>query len=122
MLKAACHSTRLAIALTLSLALLGCGDRGGDAASESELERLTVACADAMLKNTCRVMSGPAASDSSSVVFIAGIGRVDAKAYRELRASGDAMCAAVRDACRRDWASPQCATARALWLPDRKRG
>lgn len=122
MLKLACRSTRLAIALTLGLALLGCGDRGADAASESELERLTGACSDAMLKNTCRVMSGPAASDSASVVFIAGIGPVDAKAYRELRASGDAMCATVLDACRRDWAGPQCTTARALWLPDRKPG
>ena len=68
-----------------------------------------------MLKSTCQVMTGPTAGNDASVVFVAGLGAVDATAYRELRASGDAMCGTVLNACKRDWASPQCTTARGLW-------
>lgn len=68
-----------------------------------------------MLKSTCQVMSGPPAADAASVVFVAGIGPVDANAYRELRASGEAMCGVVMRACRDKWSGSQCATARALW-------
>lgn len=60
-------------------------------------------------------MNGPQASTSANVVFVAGIGPVDAQAYRELRNSGDAMCSVVRTSCEKDWDAAQCKTARSLW-------
>lgn len=102
--------------LALGLALGACSESSvGAGEREAELSRLQAACVHAMLKSTCQVMSGPAASDATSVVFVAGIGPVDGKAYRELRASGEAMCGVVMKACRDKWSSAQCTTARALW-------
>lgn len=68
-----------------------------------------------MVRSNCSIMNGPQASTSSTVVFVAGVGPVDAQAYRALRNSGDAMCSVVRSACERDWDSAQCKTARGLW-------
>ena len=82
----------------------------------NDLARLESACVDAMIKNTCTVMTGPEASQTAEVVFVAGFGAIDAKAYRELRASGEAMCGNVRRACEQSWDSPQCKTGRSLWL------
>jgi hypothetical protein len=70
---------------------------------------------DAMVRSTCKVMAGPAASSSATVVFVAGIGPVDAAAYRELRASGDAMCSTVSNACKANWDGAQCRTGRGLF-------
>lgn len=84
-------------------------------AQEAEIERVTSACVEAMLRSTCQVMNGPTAAQAASVVYVAGVGPVDANAYRELRASGEAMCNVVRDACRKDWEAAQCKTARGLW-------
>jgi type IV secretory pathway VirB2 component (pilin) len=87
------------------------------AAHAPDLDRMHAACVEAMLKSTCQVMTGPQASSTADVVFVAGVGPVDAKAYRELRASGDAMCSVVQKACQADWAGAQCRTARGLWPP-----
>ena len=112
-----------AIAIFLIPALMACGDREADSAKRNvELNSLNAACVEAMLKSTCQVMSGPAATDSASVVFVAGIGSVDANAYRDLKASGEAMCAIVRYACRKEWQGPRCTTARALWPASSKPG
>jgi hypothetical protein len=118
--SAACtklFSLALGVVALASALFLGCEGKVAvvPAHAAAELARLNAACVEAMVKSTCQVMTGPAAADSASVVFIAGLGPVDAKAYRELRASGEAMCATVRDACRSNWAGPQCTTARALW-------
>jgi hypothetical protein len=81
----------------------------------AELDRVHAACVEAMLKSTCKVVSGPEASSGADIIFVAGIGAVNAREYHELRASGDAMCMVVRSACEKDWAGAQCVTARALW-------
>jgi hypothetical protein len=81
----------------------------------SQLDAMHTACVEAMVRSTCKVMAGPAASSSASVVFVAGIGPVDAASYRELRASGDAMCSTVRSACKADWDGAQCRTGRGLF-------
>jgi hypothetical protein len=81
----------------------------------AQLDAMHAACVDAMVRSTCKVMAGPAASSSATVVFVAGIGPVDAAAYRELRASGDAMCSTVSNACKANWDGPQCRTGRGLF-------
>ena len=109
---------RLTHSLALATLVAACSDRSSQADHNNraaELERVVAACTDAMVRSTCQVMSGPSASNTADVVFVAGIGPVDAKAYRDLRNSGEAMCGVVRDACTKDWNSAQCRTARGLW-------
>ena len=69
----------------------------------------------AMIASACQVMGGPTSVDAASTVLIAGVGRIDAQAYRALRESGDAMCGVARTACEREWDGASCRGARALW-------
>ena len=106
----------VASALTVAALCTACSDSQSKAQPrEAEIDRVANACVEAMLRSTCQVMNGSAAAQAASVVFVAGVGPVDATAYRELRASGEAMCGVVRNACRRDWDGAQCKTARGLW-------
>jgi hypothetical protein len=89
--------------------------------ADAAIVQLEQACVVDMLKSTCGVMTGPKASQSADVVFVAGVGAVDANAYRELQASGEAMCATVRQACERNWDSGQCQVARSLWVTNSPR-
>ena len=103
--------------LALAVTMAGCGDSASQTGVRGvELERVVAACVEAMVRSTCQVMNGPAAAaQTASVVFVAGVGPVDAVAYRELRASGETMCQVVRTACDRRWDGAQCKTARGLW-------
>jgi hypothetical protein len=47
----------------------------------------------------------------ATVIFVAGIGPIDAELYKKLRESGEGMCAQVRDVCAGNWNSEQCKTA-----------
>lgn len=87
------------------------------AATEVELARIVARCAEDMVRQTCRVMGAPngAKVADGTVVFVAGIGAIDASVYNELRASGDAMCQMVRKSCVSHWNGPGCKTARALY-------
>jgi len=49
------------------------------------------------------------------LVFVAGIGSVDAVQYQQMYAAGDAMCSVVKNACAKQWDGAQCQTARKLW-------
>ncbi|MCW7540911.1 hypothetical protein OOT46_24115 [Aquabacterium sp. A7-Y] len=106
----------VAAALVSALLLAGCGARSAeDQVNAEELARMEQACMAAMLKSACSVMSGPSVSASAEIVFVAGVGAIDAKTYRELRASGEAMCGLIRESCQKDWNGQQCRTARGLW-------
>jgi hypothetical protein len=72
-------------------------------------------CVEAMLRSTCRAMNDKSDLPASEVVLIAGVGRVDAKAYRALREAGEGMCAQVQTSCGTAWEDSPCRTARALW-------
>ena len=76
---------------------------------------MVVACVEVMVRSTCQVMAGSNASSTASVIFVAGVGPVDAVAYRNLRESGEGMCEVVRSSCKADWGGAQCKASRALW-------
>ena len=107
-----------ALALLALGALPGC-QRAPTAspAAPAALAPIYDACMNAMLQSTCRVTQDRSAppSQAAQIVFVAGVGPVDAEAYRALRASGDAMCSLMRVACTADWNGAQCKTARSLW-------
>ncbi len=72
-----------------------------------------------MVSQTCRVMgnaaSGAAQVPADTVVFVAGVGAIDAQVYNRLLADGQAMCETVRNSCIQAWDGPACRTARALY-------
>ena len=77
-------------------------------------------CVQDMVANTCKVMGvgqSRVTAKPGDLVFVAGVGPIDAVAYQQMYASGDAMCAVVRDACAKQWGGAQCLTARALYRP-----
>lgn len=108
------------VALAVALALpTGCSRSAPD--PRSQAAALFDACVNAMVSNTCRVMQASGQSlvpAGTSVIFVAGIGPIDAALYSRLRDSGEGMCTHLRDICRAAWDGEQCRTARTLYGVD----
>jgi hypothetical protein len=103
----------VALLLVLSTA---CGAEKQNAGGSAEqVSAIYNGCVDAMLRSACQAMNDKSELPVSEVVLIAGVGRVDAKAYRALREAGEGMCAQVQGACGTAWEGAPCRTARALW-------
>ena len=82
-----------------------------------QIQAIFDTCTREMLASTCSVLNDKPANmqPASSAVFVAGVGRIDPEAYRNLRELGDAMCGQVRRSCTTSWAGASCRTARSLW-------
>ena len=102
----------------LLLMVSACGDKQLAAGSTEQVGALYNGCVEAMLRSTCRAMNDKSELPTSEVVLIAGVGRVDAKAYRALREAGEGMCEQVQTSCGSAWEGAPCRTARALWGGD----
>ena len=98
------------------LAQAGC-QPVASAPATPELDALVARCVDAMTRDVCVAQRDAAQSSSpaASQVFVAGFGAINAEAYREIRASGEAMCGLVKDRCTGGWNDSACQTARSLW-------
>ncbi|TAG28024.1 MAG: hypothetical protein EAZ37_03195 [Burkholderiales bacterium] len=115
------------LTLFLVFGLIFWDQRGSNQSLFSASERveplkvLHARCVQDMLSNTCKVM-GSAANQVSAqpgeLVFIAGVGTVDAVEYAALHAAGEAMCSVVTNACINNWEGAQCRTGRRLYLAD----
>lgn len=105
-----------ASACALLLLTSACGaDKAAPGGSAEQVGAVYNGCVDAMLRSTCQAMNDKSELPASEVVLIAGVGRVDAKAYRALREAGEGMCAQVQTSCGTAWEGAPCRTARALW-------
>lgn len=105
-------------AVALLLLVSACGDKPSAGGSTDQVGAIYNGCVDAMLRSACRAMNDKSELPVSEVVLIAGVGRVDAKAYRALREAGEGMCAQVQTSCGAAWDGAPCRTARALWGGD----
>jgi hypothetical protein len=81
----------------------------------SPVQALVQRCSVQMLKDTCRVMKAPQASQPGARLFIAGVGEVDAAAFDAIRSYGNEMCQAVGAQCASEWEGANCRIARALY-------
>jgi hypothetical protein len=107
------------LACSLLLLASACGaDQQAAGGSGEQVRAINSGCVEAMLRSTCRAMNDKSELPVSEVVLIAGVGRVDAKAYRALREAGEGMCAQVQTSCGAAWEGAPCRTARALWGGD----
>lgn len=105
-------------AFALLLLTSACGADKPAAGSAEQVGAIYNGCVDAMLRSACQAMNDKSELPVSEVVLIAGVGRVDAKAYRALREAGEGMCAQVQGSCGAAWEGAPCRTARALWGDD----
>lgn len=103
----------------LAAGLIGCDAKPKPVrASAEQLRAVHGSCVEAMIRSTCMAANDKSNSaPQAETVLIAGVGRVDAKAYRQLREAGDDMCRQVQVACEADWDGNACRTGRALWSP-----
>jgi hypothetical protein len=105
-------------ALALGLGELLKAEAAEPARPVDDIDRMYLRCVEQMISETCRALGDtprPPESDSEAPVFIAGIGKIDRRAYADLRSSGQAMCSTALAACRRDVTSPACNVAQQLW-------
>ena len=86
------------------------------ASERGELDSLVARCTEAMVRDVCIARSQSLnPSSAASQVFVAGVGAIDAKAYAEIRSSGEAMCSLVKTRCSEGWGGSACIAARSLW-------
>lgn len=91
------------------------------ASSQKQVEQLVARCQDAMLREACVAQKDRSsllktgAAPAASQVFVAGVGAIDASAYNDIRAAGEAMCGMVKARCSAGWEDNACKTARSLW-------
>ncbi len=102
----------IALAVTLT-ALGGCGRKVE--VDHVLLQKMHETCVAAMIRSTCLVTPHAGPRDGATTVVIAGVGAVDAHAYRALLESGEAMCGVAKRACELEWSGGTCRSARALW-------
>jgi hypothetical protein len=112
------HISRLCLAAALTAAGTGCAPT--PPASPAQLEQLARQCAAQMVTNTCRAMEpGVAASAKpGDVVFVAGIGPVDAVLLANLQNAGERMCGDVQTICKQSWNGRECGALKALYAPE----
>jgi hypothetical protein len=93
---------------------------GKQPATTSQLELLGKACQAQMVSNTCQAMkpSIVRTPKSGEVVFVAGVGPVDAQLLARLSAAGEAMCAEVKASCANDWKGNACIPLKKMYAPN----
>jgi hypothetical protein len=82
-----------------------------------QIDRIVGRCTEDMVRQTCTVMTNPSgeAVAEGTVIFVAGVGAIEASTYNQLRADGASMCETVRKGCNENWSGSACSTARALY-------
>lgn len=99
-----------------ALAAAACsGSPPPGAGSAVQVRTVYDGCVAAMVKSACVAMNDKSPPPTGDVVLVAGVGPVDARAYRALREAGEGMCAHVQASCGTQWEGAPCRTARALW-------
>lgn len=111
------------VALVLTcFALLGPSSEQNNALSfqQLELQQLQDRCVQSMFENTCAVMGNAPSSTKiikpGTLVYIAGVGAMDAIAYQDIYQYGNAMCTTIVKDCVDNWSSAQCLIARKIYL------
>jgi hypothetical protein len=105
-------------ALAVATALVSsCAQKSG--ATQEQLALLGSSCQAQMLATTCQAMkpSIGAMPNPGEVVFVAGVGPVDAQLLAKLSAAGQTMCEEVKATCSSDWNGSACTALKKMYAP-----
>jgi predicted short-subunit dehydrogenase-like oxidoreductase (DUF2520 family) len=97
--------------------LTSCAQKPG--AIQEQLALLGSNCQAQMIATTCQAMKPNigATSDLGEVVFVAGVGPVNAQLLAKLSAAGQTMCDEVIAACSGDWNGSSCTALKKMYAP-----
>lgn len=97
--------------------LSSCAQKPG--ATQEQLVLLGSSCQAQMIATTCQAMkpSMGAMPNPGEVVFVAGVGPVDAQLLAKLSAAGQTMCDEVKATCSADWSGSACAALKKMYAP-----
>jgi hypothetical protein len=79
------------------------------------LVALVNSCQISMAKDVCGVMKISPPQSGQSRLFISGIGEVNAQAFNQPKAAGNAICKEVETQCKTQWDGKSCRIARSLY-------
>jgi hypothetical protein len=107
-----------AFSLSFSIFFLGCSQQ--QAATPSQLLLLGQSCQAQMVASTCQAMkpTGKAMPAQGEVVFVAGVGPVDAQLLAKLSNAGETMCSEVKAVCAQDWHGKACVPLKKMYAPE----
>jgi hypothetical protein len=87
--------------------------------SPEQLALLGNSCQAQMIATTCQAMkpSTGVLPNPGEVVFVAGVGPVDAQLLAKLSAAGQTMCEEVKATCSADWNGSACTALKKMYAP-----
>jgi hypothetical protein len=87
--------------------------------SPEQLALLGSSCQAQMIATTCQAMKPMvgAMPNPGEVVFVAGVGPVDAQLLAKLSAAGQTMCEEVKATCSTDWNGSACTALKKMYAP-----
>jgi hypothetical protein len=97
--------------------LTSCAQKPG--AIQEQLTLLGSSCQAQMIATTCQAMkpSIGAMPNPGEVVFVAGVGPVDAQLLAKLSAAGQTMCDEVKATCSTEWNGSACTALKRMYAP-----
>ncbi len=97
--------------------LASCAQKPG--VTQEQLAVLGSSCQAQMIATTCQAMkpSMGATPNPGEIVFVAGVGPVDAQLLAKLSAAGQTMCDEVKAACSADWNGTACTALKKMYAP-----
>jgi ribonucleotide monophosphatase NagD (HAD superfamily) len=116
------HHTNTALARLSALAvaallLSNCAQK--PEATQEQLALLGSSCQAQMIATTCQAMKPTrgAMPNAGEVVFVAGVGPVDAQLLAKLAAAGQTMCDEVKATCATEWNGSACTALKNMYAP-----
>lgn len=109
---------RSLVVFVFAFVLASCNTQ--QAARPDQLAQLGKFCVAQMVANTCQAMKPGSATFSKpgDVVFVAGVGPVDAQLLDKLNAAGQSMCSEVQATCQSDWSGKPCSALKKMYAPE----
>jgi hypothetical protein len=97
--------------------LSSCAQKPG--VSPEQLAALGNSCQAQMIATTCQAMKPSTGTlpNPGEVVFVAGVGPVDAQLLAKLSAAGQTMCEEVKATCSSDWTGSACTALKKMYAP-----
>jgi hypothetical protein len=115
--RIALASVRFCMLIAVPALLISCTQKSE--VTQEQLALLGGSCQAQMIATTCQAMkpSIGAMPNPGEVVFVAGVGPVDALLLAKLSAAGQTMCEEVKATCAANWDGSACSALKKMYAP-----